>query len=159
MEEEGEPKKSRCRLRFGTLTNFTEEIARSARPSRGNLVKDFFEGSWADEKEGGIGLESYLRVVEEKKMEFAGFNLLLGELGVDGQFRMGYVSNREEEKVGRVLDLGSRTVGLSNATLEGGEAVWPKVQTGCRGFSDAVLSKGGDQSEEELINGLWNVLR
>lgn len=148
------PSPSAPRLRFGTLTNYTEMIVPSDRPTRGNLVKDFLVGD--------ASLESYLAGVERTKELYAGFNLLLGEVDAAGEFRMGYASNREKEGAeARVLLVvrEAAVAGLSNDTLgEPGlrEKEWPKVQSGCAAF-EAATSEAAE--EEQLVEGLWSVLR
>ena len=87
--------------------------------------------------------------------EFAGFNLLLGEMRSD-EMRMGYATNREGEGLRpRVLD-DEGVMGLSNATLEREkDREWPKVQTGCAAFATAVQA----EDDERMLERLWDVLR
>lgn len=143
------------RLRFSTLTNYTETIASTdpPRPSRGNLVRHFLD------EDDAASLEQYLERVEQDKAAYAGFNLLVGELGDAGQWRMGYVSNRED-KGGRVVEGGEEldgpsVKGLSNATLD---VDWPKVVSGCRAVKEVVQSTALG-NEVELLQGLWDALR
>lgn len=148
-------------MHFATLTNFTETIDPNGppKPSRGNLVRDFL-----DRAGDPTALESYLEQLEENKQQFAGFNLLLGEIGHDATLarsgdkatpavRLGYTSNRENpRKRARVLQdfqhpFGSdsephpiKVRGLSNATLEveEGETEWPKVKSGAAAIARVV---------------------
>ena len=146
------PSPTAPRLRFGTITNYTEMIVPSDRPTRGNLVKDFLVGD--------ASLDSYLAEVERTKEAYAGYNLLLGELDASGGFRMGYASNREKEGAkARVLPVvrEAAVVGLSNATLGGPgmrEEEWPKVQSGCAAFEAATLRAA---EEEQLEIGRAHV--
>ena len=138
----------RTGLRFGTLTNYTETIAPSARPSRGQLVKDFLETD--------LSLEAYLERVEGEMADFAGFNLLLGEMRGE-EMCMGYATNREGDALRpRILD-NEGVKGVSNSTLASErESEWPKVRSGCAAFDSAVKSAQGD---EQLVESLWDVLR
>lgn len=139
------------RLRFATLTNFTEPIKPDKRPSRGSLVKDFLDG--------GEGMQEYLQRVEQTKLDYAGFNLLLGSLTAEGEWEMGYVSNRQDEKARLVPSpKQGEARGVSNATLRviEGEEAWPKIQQGCAAVEKVVQSTS---EEQELVNGLWDVLR
>lgn len=141
------------RLRFATLTNFTETIAVGKRPSRGALVKDWLYGRVEE------GMSGYLDRVEQRKEEYAGFNLLLGSVGRDGKWEMGYVSNRGEEKARKVeMPRQGSATGLSNATLgevQGGQR-WPKVQQGCQAVEKAIKVA---EEETQLVAKLWDVLR
>ncbi|GAA5967722.1 hypothetical protein JCM3765_000010 [Sporobolomyces pararoseus] len=157
-------------LRIATLTNFTETILPTTRPSRGKLVKDFLD------YEGGKSLEEYLQGLEEVKEDYAGFNLLVLELrhsslssettkSEGDPLKVGYCSNRETAtKKARVLPAfgpHDPVRGLSNATLEAepGEEVWPKVKSGCLAVDQAVneVEESG-KSEDDLVQELWNTL-
>lgn len=139
---------NQTRLRFATLTNFTENLSTTPRPSRGKLVKDFLDGSHS--------LDEYLELMERIKADYAGFNLVLGVVDASGQWQMGYVSNRNDENARRIeMPDDGRTLSVSNSTLSG--EVWPKCRQGSTNVSRAVR-EGGD-SEEILTDKLWQALR
>ncbi|GAA6048583.1 hypothetical protein JCM3770_002040 [Rhodotorula araucariae] len=154
-------------LRLATLTNYTETIGPAPRPSRGNLTRDFLDLPLA------TSLQAYLDRLESQKSQYAGYNLLVGEVVFPSSTtRLGYVSNREtSSKRARVLDdIGTtgHVRGLSNATLEvePGDDEWPKVKTGAAAVAAAVqraqvVSDGRDgarEAEDELVKGLYNAL-
>lgn len=96
-------------------------------------------------------------MIEERKRDYAGFNLLVGELGATGQFKMGYTSNRSEDH-GRIVT--EESVGLSNSTLE---EPWPKVVEGNTALAEAYMQcrEGAvdeDAEKDALVGRLWNVL-
>lgn len=132
------------RLRFATLTNYTELLPPNEnRPSRGNLVKDFLTGSST--------LAEYLDEISLTKAQYAGFNLLVGSLSAEG-FRMGYITNREPEgKEGRILEDGG-VWAVSNSTIDVREG-WEKIESGSNAFEE-VVGKG----KEGLVDRLWGVL-
>lgn len=138
-----------CRLKFATLTNYAETLDTTPRPSRGNLVKDFLDNSNGQ-------LAEYLSTLEATKAEYAGFNLLLGVVDDQAQWRMGYVSNRNGEEAREIAmpELGS-ACSVSNSTLTG--EPWPKCQQGIEAVSKVVNSSHDDQ--HELTEGLWGALR
>ncbi|GJN94513.1 hypothetical protein Rhopal_007596-T1 [Rhodotorula paludigena] len=167
-------------LHFATLTNFTETIPPAPRPSRGNLARDFLDlaanASVTGKHEDA--LQGYLDKVEATKHDYAGFNLLIGEItfpstsassassAAQPRTRLGYISNREHgDKRARVLnDLGTsgKVRGLSNATLEveEGEEEWPKVKSGAAAVEDAVrqAEEASNGAEEQLVEGLYEAL-
>ncbi|KAG0659314.1 hypothetical protein C6P46_005244 [Rhodotorula mucilaginosa] len=129
------------RMHFATLTNFTESLDpaldRNAppKPSRGNLVREYLdvlneldfsplpqphgsspatataEESLEATQQQEDRLQTYLDRIEQVKHDYAGFNLLVGEIGTFDQpaaatprVRLGYTSNRESgNKRARVL--------------------------------------------------------
>ncbi|GAA5842014.1 hypothetical protein JCM11251_001989 [Rhodosporidiobolus azoricus] len=193
--EGANPVTGRPALRFATLTNFTETIPPGKRPSRGKLTRDFLDlglkqplasadsPSFAQET---TPLEEYLGAVDKVKHEYAGFNLLVGEINPSSAsspsssssatrpVRLAYISNRESpSKRARILDPhsasclheGKSVRGLSNATLEveEGEEEWPKVKSGALAVDEAVREvrrKGlkGREAEDELVKGLYDAL-
>ncbi|BGP18316.1 hypothetical protein JCM10213_008489 [Rhodosporidiobolus nylandii] len=171
-------------LRFATLTNFTETLPPAARPSRGDLTRNFLDlDSLASSSTVPHSLEEYLASVEAVKQQYAGFNLLVGEISLPSppssaaaasspSVRLAYISNRESPtKHARILDPGtsaseSESVrGLSNASLEveEGEEEWPKVRSGAlaveaaleRCLAENARDKDG---EEKLADGLYEAL-
>ncbi|BGP43643.1 hypothetical protein JCM10449v2_007688 [Rhodotorula kratochvilovae] len=157
-------------LRFATLTNYTETIEPAPRPSRGNLTRDFLDLPAASGN--GDPLQDYLDRVDPTKGDYAGYNLLVGEVAFPSSSsdesyttRLGYISNRETpSKRARVLDdLGTdgHVHGLSNATLEvePGEEEWPKVKSGAAAVAEAVRrAEASAVEEEELVTGLYEAL-
>lgn len=146
------------RLLLAALTNFTETITNERRPSRGRLVKDFLAGSHK-------GLNSYLEKLEREKFDYAGYNCLLGEMTNQG-WRLAYSCNREaEEKKSRLLELPvkGKVRGVSNSTLEiePEQEEWPKMISGCKEMERIlqITIQDGDNAQENLIRGLWDVLR
>ncbi|KAM0747301.1 hypothetical protein T439DRAFT_98424 [Meredithblackwellia eburnea MCA 4105] len=172
------------RLRFATLTNYTEVILPTIppRPSRGDLVKGFLDSTesvrdFLDKLEAPTGVE------RERWMDkFAGFNLLVGEIaeGEGEELVMGYATNRDKELRNgtEMLKAGDGVRGLSNSTLRdsdvgiavesdaqslskvGGKetpplSVWPKVFDGCQAFGDVV---GNEGREDDVVAKLWGVL-
>ena len=193
-------------MRFATLTNFTESPALEQnappKPSRGNLVREYLDvlggpdfsplpqphGSSpatanAEEcvettQQQEDRLQTYLDRIEQVKHDYAGFNLLVGEIGnfdpltaATPRVRLGYTSNRESgSKRARVLpslDQGSSSSqsplatvqvhvrGLSNATLEvePGEVEWPKVKSGAAAVEKVVTRSQHGHDEDDEKNG------
>ncbi|BGP27818.1 hypothetical protein Rt10032_c13g5164 [Rhodotorula toruloides] len=164
------------RMHFATLTNFTEEIPPVSRPSRGELTRDFLDRV-SSSSPSGAALEDYLAVVEKQKQDYAGFNLVVGEIirppaadsaSRDTQVRLAYISNRENpSKRARVLpplphssagtiassDRSKRVRAVSNATLEveEGEEEWPKVKGGAAALEQVLqaLERDGLSKEEQ----------
>ncbi|BGP11576.1 Transport and Golgi organization protein 2 [Rhodotorula toruloides] len=164
------------RMHFATLTNFTEEIPPGTRPSRGQLTRDFLDrisSSSASEST----LEDYLAIVEKQKQDYAGFNLVVGEISRpppadsasrETQVHLAYISNRENpRKRARVLpplphagagvvagsDGSKRVRAVSNATLEveDGEEEWPKVKGGAAALEQVLqdVERDGLSKEEQ----------
>lgn len=97
--------------RFAAVTNFRELSAPPEQAiSRGALCSDFLNSN--------LHPEAYLKVIDQKKHRYSGFNLLLG----DGQQLYNY-SNRQ----GDIQALRPGIHGLSNGLLNEN---WPKVQRG-----------------------------
>lgn len=155
-------------LKFSTLTNFAETPELAARtdarpvPSRGALVRDFLASP------PDVSAEAYSAELRPRLGEYAGCNLLCGELTAEGRFEMGYASNRggAVEGGGPVAEGGEtsaagRVVGLSNSTLEAGEdplGRWPKVRSGCSEV-ERLIEETRDSGPDGLIAGLWQILR
>ncbi|GAA5903270.1 hypothetical protein JCM6882_008123 [Rhodosporidiobolus microsporus] len=182
-----QPLPARPALRFATLTNFTETIPPGDRPSRGNLTREFLDLDLNPSLDAShpppaapetTSLEEYLAAVESVKHEYAGFNLLVGEVNPSSSspspVRLAYISNRESpHKRARVLDPssdacrreGKSVRGLSNATLEveEGDEEWPKVKSGAAAVEEAVKEcklgvKTGRDAEDALVKGLYDAL-
>lgn len=103
--------------RFGILTNFRESPQdvplrpAQPRPSRGSLVRDWVA---ADESEGVGDLKEYLQGIARRRMDWTGFNLLVGLLqspqssavprsapapGVETKAILGFVTNRDGDYI------------------------------------------------------------
>lgn len=93
--------------RFGLVTNFREPPGTSPAKSRGQLLNDFFSSE--------LTVNDFCQQID--KSEFAGFNLIVGELGAETC----YVSNRGEPAIRR---LPSGIYAVSNAMLD---TPWPKL--------------------------------
>lgn len=187
--EDGSDTGEARRMHFATLTNFTEEIPPGARPSRGQLTRDFLDRISSCSSSEST-LEDYLAIVEKQKQEYAGFNLVVGEISrpppADSaprktQVRLAYISNRENpRKRARVLpplphagagvvagsDGPKRVRAVSNATLEveEGEEEWPKIKGGAAAFEQVLqdVERDGlskEEQEKELVEGTYRVLR
>lgn len=121
-------------------------------------MKGFLEaGGW------DTTLDDFLEGIEERKQEYVGFNLLLGELDTDsGTWTIGYGSNREPGRRARVVPKGTQgeVRGLSNDTLvlEGDGPRWPKVESGCSAVSGVLRGHDREEEEEKLVEGLWEAL-
>src|SRR5215213_322594 len=59
--------------RFAAVTNYRDPSAAPGKFSRGDLVGDFLKND--------VPVEDYLREMQKRRREFAGFNLLVGEIG------------------------------------------------------------------------------
>lgn len=118
--------------RWGTVTNFRDFPHLPAPQSRGDLVVDFLRAD--------SSAPDYLRELRPRHDQFAGFNLLLGD--VSGLW---WTSNRAEPSaVPRPVEPGIH--GLSNEFLD---TPWPKVVRGRRELADAL--KSGAVSPETLF--------
>lgn len=168
---------SKTRLRFATLTNYTEVLPDDGviRPSRGELVKDFLQAvnpPPASSSSSVSHLEDHLARLESHKSDYSGFNLLCGELSSDGTFHMGYISNRSEKRaISNPPHTTSTTkeeeevVGLSNSTLVEGQkegSEWIKIQDGCEDFRRVMKRSKeieGVPEETMLVVSLWDLLK
>lgn len=81
--------------RFGLLTNVREELSVRSR-SRGRLVSDWLESDPATST-----IQSHLDTLKNSMMEYAGFNLLLGQINTcsddispSTSIELGFLSNR-----------------------------------------------------------------
>lgn len=171
-------------MHFATLTNYTETLdaatGAAPKPSRGNLVRGYLD-VLADQTaaaEPGTRpdrLQAYLDRIELAKQDYAGFNLLVGEISDTG-VRLGYTSNRESPtKRARVLPsldplprsspsspdlppapsrVHTHVRGLSNATLEvaPGEKEWPKVKSGAAAVEKVVTRLDGASAPDRPLH-------
>lgn len=105
--------------RFATVTNFRETPADPIPPrSRGDLTSNFLNSHAAT--------ETYLREIDQRAVEYRGFNLLLGQ--TDSLY---YYSNRQRQ----IKSLQPGTYGLSNQLLD---CDWPKVIDGREQLANIV---------------------
>ena len=109
--------------RVAAVTNYREPGASKGHRSRGDLVAGFLKG---DES-----AEIYLADVEQRRNEYSGFNLLVGEF-TSSRRGLFYLSNRSGDGPRR-LEPG--VFGLSNHLLD---TPWPKVRSGLERFGDLV---------------------
>lgn len=100
--------------RFAALTNVREGQMRVGQRSRGELVSNFLTSP--------LSPQAYLEQVLGQGDEYAGFNLLLGDLNLgQEQGQLWYGGNRIGAEARR---LSAGTYGLSNAQLN---TPWPKL--------------------------------
>ena len=102
--------------RFAAVTNVREAASGKGRHSRGKLTQDFLSGQQAAAE----------YVAQLAMLDFAGFNLLLG----DGN-SLWYCSNRDATP----QELAPGIYGLSNHLLD---SPWPKLLTARLGFAQAL---------------------
>jgi len=114
--------------RWASITNVREGGKKKPehrhQKSRGWLVLDYLQSN--------LGPEDYLKKIHLIEVEFAGYNLLLG----DG-LSLWYMSNRIKAPV----HLQPGIFGLSNHLLD---TPWPKVVRGKQELSDLISSTGFD---------------
>ncbi len=138
--------------RFAAITNVRDPrpVGRDA-PSRGELVTRFLQSD--------LSTDRWLQNLMHEATDYAGFNLLAGDLGKQQLF---WYSNRRPKP----LQLQPGLYGLSNGALD---EPWPKVQRGKALFQDTTdktlhrseLSAHGpstDNPRDGLINGLFELL-
>lgn len=119
--------------RFAAVTNYREGVpSPDAAHSRGRLTREFLAG---DESP-----KSFLRRLQPCAGDYAGFNLLLGEIGGD----LFYFSNRATS----CRKLSPGIYGLSNGLLD---TPWPKV-TGAKAALGEILCGGHRPSLEQLLD-------
>ncbi|MDO9553580.1 NRDE family protein [Rhodonellum sp.] len=105
--------------RFATLTNFRDlKNPRKDPTTRGNLVKDFLEGT-LDPKE-------YLTMIQKEKDEYEGFNLVIGN-----HEKLYYLSNYADG----IQEVEPGLHGLSNAFLN---TPWEKVKIAKSGLLEKI---------------------
>lgn len=96
--------------RFAALTNYRDLASeRPDRKSRGNLVLDFLKND--------LPAQAYLENLREKRMDYNGYNLLVGETTDD----IYYYGNRQED----IIKVTPGTHTVSNHLLN---TPWPKVE-------------------------------
>jgi uncharacterized protein with NRDE domain len=113
--------------RFAALTNIRDPHQPPSRKSRGELVAGFLTGD--------LSIDDYLSDVVRRSVEYAGFNLLIGNT-----HELWHFNSRESEAV--ILPAG--VYGLSNAGLD---TPWPKLIK-ARAALEEVL---GDPQPQALL--------
>jgi uncharacterized protein with NRDE domain len=120
--------------RIAVLTNYRDPSAtKNHRPSRGKLVSDFLSGNYHP--------VDYLEHLNQRKREYNGFNLIIGQHN-----DLYWYSNRGSE----IRRLVSGIYGLSNSLLD---TPWPKVLRGKEAFKNLLSARGGPTAE-----GLFHIL-
>jgi uncharacterized protein with NRDE domain len=123
--------------RFGVVTNFRElQPARTAAPSRGELVPDYLG---ARHGEAPARAADFLAALEPRAAAWSGFNLLLSDAD-----SLWYASNRTTPFA---RELRPAVYGLANESLD---TPWPKLQRVRSGF-EAWLREGADAEAEGLF--------
>lgn len=117
--------------RFAALTNIRDPHQPPARKSRGELVARFINGD--------MPIDDYLTDVVGRSVEYAGFNLLVGN-----SHELWHFNSRETEAV--MLQPG--VYGLSNAGLD---TPWPKLLKARAALED-VLSDPQPEALLALLN-------
>lgn len=106
--------------RFAALTNYRDlRKVNINKKSRGDIVTDFLAEN--------VSPEFFLETLKERKDDYAGFNILVGD--ADSLF---YFSNKQAE----IIEVSAGTHGLSNQLLN---SAWPKVVKGRTNLRDYVL--------------------
>jgi len=125
--------------RFAAVTNYRDPSAPTGAKSRGSLTKNFLTGE--------ATAREFLRQIEREKLNYSGFNLLVGDFGTseNGLF---YFSNRGEKP----KKLASGIYGLSNHLLD---TAWHKVEQTKAGFTE-ILQNNDEISPAELLAILAN---
>lgn len=119
--------------RFAAVTNFRDPARTAPAPrSRGELPLGFLR----EPREP----EQFLRELDERAGDYAGFNLLLGSAG-----NLWYFSNCPGRGDHSARRLQPGIYGLSNARLD---TPWPKVEIGKRRLT--TLLRGGEITHEKL---------
>jgi len=112
------------------LTNYREPTAFGRKaPSRGWLVRDFLVGHEDP--------ESYIEAVTDKKDQYNGFSLIIGDMNC-----LFYFSNR-----GEMCKLSPGLYGLSNRLLD---TPWHKTERGKKGM-ESLLTRKDDPLPEEIF--------
>jgi uncharacterized protein with NRDE domain len=120
--------------RIAVLTNYRDPSAtKNHAPSRGKLVSDFLLGN--DHP------VAYLEQLNQRKQEYNGFNLIIGQHN-----DLYWYSNRGSE----IRRLVPGIYGLSNALLD---TPWPKVLRGKEAFKRLLSAREGPNPE-----GLFHIL-
>lgn len=116
--------------RFAAVTNVREPGGmRAGKISRGELTRAYLAG--------GLAAEDYLDGISERKLDYSGFNLLLGDPA-----RLWYLTNRGD---GVVSEVEPGVHGISNGAFD---EPWPKLASG-RDELAALLE--GDLDRAELM--------
>lgn len=123
--------------RFAAVTNYRDPLAPTGKKSRGDLTKDFLTGQ--------ARAENFLFEIKENKTAYSGFNLLVGDFGVENA-GLKYFSNRGRQ----IADVQPGIYGLSNALLD---TNWHKVEK-----SKSRLSEILQRNDEIVAADLFEIL-
>ena len=117
--------------KIGILTNYRQsgKFTNLTDKGRGHLVSDFLKSNQSPEQ--------YIENVRKHGHEYAGFNLIVGDISQGMDFR--YYCNKEHQPL---MDLKAGIYGLSNRYLDYG---WQKVVLGKERFEKIV--KGDDPAD------------
>ncbi len=110
--------------RVAAVTNYREPGVAKGTISRGDLVAGFLKTDTSP--------ENYLAQIDERKFDYSGFNLLVGEFTPERRELL-YFSNRGDG----IKKLMPGVYALSNHLLD---TAWPKVRDGKRRFRDLTSS-------------------
>lgn len=163
--------------KFGILTNVREEASTTQATSRGRLVSDWLESS------PRVSIEDHLNKLQESMTDYAGFNILIGQVSPpSGNVELGFLSNRSEH-IGQafgggslhenlqcvrqlqdgnpcgVMSNGALACAIDGSAVKDLETAWPKMQTGNAAFQKAVSRHAEGESPEGLVGDLLAVLK
>ncbi|HPE60678.1 MAG: NRDE family protein [Thiothrix sp.] len=124
--------------RFVLVTNVRQGKPRPAPRSRGLLIRDLVNSSQS--------LAADRQMVERTRSDYAGFNLLLGQLSGTGSL---YYFSNASDTGWQPLEPGIH--GLSNAALD---TPWPKVVQGRRQLQALLEQTGAGEPEAEGLFAL-----
>lgn len=122
--------------RWAAVTNFREpQQKRPGAPSRGRLVADFLLGD--------LSPAEYVESIRPRAHEYAGFNLLVGELA-----SVRWFSNRGDGHPLNGAELPPGIYGLSNHLLD---TPWPKVVESKRDLEEALAAGAAPDELMQLL--------
>jgi len=119
--------------RFAALTNIRDPGQVLGPRSRGELVAAYLRGE--------LGVEAYLDQVADRRGQYSGFNLLVGD-----ERQLGYLNARQATP--RLLEAG--VYGLSNAGLD---TPWPKLVKARNGLEGMLETADPQQLLALLADG------
>ena len=129
-------------------------------------------------------IDAHLAELQTSMNDYAGFNLLLGQVDASAQVQLGFLSNRsnhlDQAVDGKpahgpvdcvrqlqdgspygVMSNGALACSINDKATDALRSAWPKMQTGSEAFQKAVASHAGSASDDHkaLVNSLFDVLR
>lgn len=164
--------------KFGLLTNVREEATAAHATSRGKLVSDWLES------DASVGIEDHLENLQKSMSDYAGFNLLIGQISrTGGDVKLGFLSNRSEhldyavhghaghenlrcirqlqaDSPFGIMSNGALACAIDGPSVNALNTAWPKMQTGNAAFQTAIAEHAGsaDGSRNALADSLFAVL-